>query len=81
MLEEKSNKNINITVEIEPLNRNYLPPNLSMMILDLESQKVMEAISTAKNKNIKFKFKGETKDCFSLKITEKKFTFQEHFRL
>ena len=80
-LEEKDDLTFDVTIEIEPLSRNYLPPNLKMIVLDSEESSVMEAVSKYENKRIKFKFKGEEKDRFSFKLLDGDFCFQENFVL
>ena len=80
-LEKKGDFIFDITIEIEPLSRNYLPPNLKMIVLDSEESSVMEAVSKYENKRIKFKFKGEEKDRFSFKLLDGDFCFQENFVL
>ena len=80
-LEKKGDLIFDINIELEPLSRNYLPPNLKIIVLDSEESSVMEAVSKYENKSIKFKFKGEEKDRFSFKLLDGDFCFQENFVL
>jgi len=80
-LKEKDDLTFDVTIEIEPLGSNYLPPHLKMIVLDSEFSSVIEAVSKYENKRIKFKFKAQEKDRFIFKLLDGDFSFQENFIL
>ena len=60
---------INIVVGLHPIDgKQYLPPLISIMLLDDEETVVMEAKAKSDNKKIELEFSASPGDCFSIKI-------------
>ena len=61
---------MDIMVEMHPPEgQTYLPPNLGLVLLDEEGEKLMEAQGRDENQNIQFEFSGEAGDRFRVKVT------------
>ncbi len=77
---QDKNETIDIFVEIcQTAPDTYLPPNLEIILLDSEDEKVMEARSKSENKKIQFEFSGEKGDRFSIKLVKNNVIIREDF--
>ena len=76
----ESKSNTNILVEVQPANcRNYLPPNLQLILLDEYEQEIIDTKTTEYNQHIQLDLTGEPGERFSLKIVLEEIIFREHF--
>ena len=76
----ESKSNTNILVEVQPANcRNYLPPNLQLILLDEYEQEIIDTKTTEYNQHIQLDLTGEPGERFSLKIVLEEVIFRENF--
>lgn len=76
---QKQQKEIDILVEFQPENQTFLPPNLTVAVLDSKGEKVMEARSKLENRKIQFQFSGQKGDLFSIQFFKDEIDIKEDF--
>lgn len=59
---------IELLVGLYPIAQAYLPPRLKLFLLDEEGKVVMEAETRHENQNVRFEFRGETGDRFTVRV-------------
>lgn len=69
-----------ILVNLQPsAGQTYLPANVQMLLLDLEGNEILKAVTGTENQNIELEFSGETGDSFQIAIVGSEFRMTEDF--
>lgn len=77
---QESKQEIDISVEVQPLqDQTYLPANLQMVVVDENGEVVINANARSENKNMQIEFSGESGERFHIQVALGDVSVIEHF--
>ena len=78
----EANGETNVQLRVYPAGeRNYLPPNLQLIVINEQGEKFLEALSRSADNWIQLEFNGECTDSFTVKLVLEEACFSKEFVL